>query len=99
MLLNYTPPQSPYLDILYQDDAVVVFNKPSGLLTVPGKAPEHKDSLEYRARLVWPSVRVVHRLDMATSGVGNSKSGKQKSIILPTLPESSVLKPAASTCH
>ena len=69
MLLSYTPPQSPYLDILYQDDAVVVFNKPSGLLTVPGKAPEHKDSLEYRARLVWPSVRVVHRLDMATSGV------------------------------
>lgn len=69
MLLSYTPPLSPYLDILYQDDAVVVFNKPSGLLTVPGKAPEHKDSLEYRARLVWPGVRVVHRLDMATSGV------------------------------
>ena len=69
MLLSYTPPVSPYLDILYQDDAVVVFNKPSGLLTVPGKAPEHKDSLEYRARLVWPGVRVVHRLDMATSGV------------------------------
>lgn len=69
MLLNYTPPMSPYLDILYQDQALVVFNKPSGLLTVPGKAPEHKDSLEYRARLVWPGIRVVHRLDMATSGV------------------------------
>ena len=69
MLLHYAPPLTPYLDILYQDDAVVVFNKPSGLLTVPGKAPEHKDSLEYRARLVWPGVRVVHRLDMATSGV------------------------------
>ena len=60
---------SPYLDILYQDEALVVFNKPSGLLTVPGKAPEHKDSLEYRARLVWPGVRIVHRLDMATSGI------------------------------
>lgn len=69
MLLSYTPPLSPYLDILYQDDAVVVFNKPSGLLTVPGKAPEHRDSLEYRARLVWPGIRLVHRLDMATSGV------------------------------
>lgn len=69
MLLHYAPPMSPYLDILYQDDALVVFNKPSGLLTVPGKAPEHKDSLEYRARLVWPSIRIVHRLDMATSGV------------------------------
>ena len=69
MLLHYAPPMSPYLDILYQDEALVVFNKPSGLLTVPGKAPEHKDSLEYRARLVWPEVRVVHRLDMATSGI------------------------------
>ncbi|SEI08668.1 tRNA pseudouridine32 synthase / 23S rRNA pseudouridine746 synthase [Rheinheimera pacifica] len=69
MLLEYTPPMSPYLDILYQDEALVVFNKPSGLLTVPGKAPEHKDSLEYRARLVWPGVRIVHRLDMATSGI------------------------------
>jgi tRNA pseudouridine32 synthase / 23S rRNA pseudouridine746 synthase len=69
MLLHYAPPVSPYLDILYQDEALVVFNKPSGLLTVPGKAAEHKDSLEYRARLVWPGIRVVHRLDMATSGV------------------------------
>ena len=69
MLLHYAPPLSPYLDILYQDEALVVFNKPSGLLTVPGKAPEHKDSLEYRARLVWPGIRLVHRLDMATSGV------------------------------
>lgn len=69
MLLEYKPPTTPYLDILYQDEALVVFNKPSGLLTVPGKAPEHKDSLEYRARLVWPGVRIVHRLDMATSGI------------------------------
>ncbi|MEO3866275.1 pseudouridine synthase [Rheinheimera fenheensis] len=68
-MLYYAPPTSPYLDILYQDNALVVFNKPSGLLTVPGKAAEHKDSLEYRARLVWPGIRVVHRLDMATSGI------------------------------
>lgn len=69
MLLHYAPPLTPYLDILYQDDALVVFNKPSGLLSVPGKAPEHRDSLEYRARLVWPGIRLVHRLDMATSGL------------------------------
>lgn len=69
MLVNYQPPLTPYLDVLYQDNDIVVFNKPSGLLTVPGKAPEHKDSLEYRARLVWPGVKLVHRLDMATSGV------------------------------
>ena len=69
MMLHYAPPLTPYLDILYQDDTLVVFNKPSGLLTVPGKAPEHRDSLEYRARLVWPGIRLVHRLDMATSGI------------------------------
>tara|TARA_R110002126_G_scaffold75469_34_gene188494 strand:- start:6533 stop:7189 length:657 start_codon:yes stop_codon:yes gene_type:complete len=68
-LLQYQPPLSPYLDIVYQDDDILVLNKPSGLLSVPGKAPEHKDCLEYRAKLVFPTARIVHRLDMATSGV------------------------------
>ncbi|WNO62135.1 bifunctional tRNA pseudouridine(32) synthase/23S rRNA pseudouridine(746) synthase RluA [Rheinheimera sp. MMS21-TC3] len=69
MSFIYSPPTQPYLDIIYQDQQLVVFNKPSGLLTVPGKAIEHKDSLEYRARLVWPEIRLVHRLDMSTSGI------------------------------
>lgn len=69
MLLDYRPPLTPYLDILYQDDDIVVLNKPSGLLSVPGKAPEHYDSLQYRVQRVWPTASVVHRLDMATSGV------------------------------
>lgn len=69
MLLEYSPPLTPYLDILYQDHDIVVLNKPSGLLSVPGKAPEHYDSLQYRVQRVWPTASVVHRLDMATSGV------------------------------
>jgi len=69
MLLDYQPPLTPYLDILYQDDHILVLNKPSGLLTVPGKAAEHYDSLDYRVRRVWPLARIVHRLDMATSGL------------------------------
>ena len=69
MLLDYRPPLSPYLDILYQDDQLVVLNKPSGLLSVPGKAAEHFDSLQYRVQRVWPQASVVHRLDMATSGL------------------------------
>lgn len=69
MLLEYRPPTTPYLDIVFQDEDIVILNKPSGLLTVPGKAPEHKDSLDYRVRLVWPQARIVHRLDMATSGL------------------------------
>lgn len=69
MLIEYKPPTEPYLDIVYQDEDIIILNKPSGLLTVPGKAPEHKDSLDYRVRLVWPKARIVHRLDMATSGL------------------------------
>lgn len=69
MLIDYRPPLEPYLDILYQDNDILLLNKPSGLLTVPGKAPEHKDSLLYRVSLVWPQARIVHRLDMATSGL------------------------------
>lgn len=59
----------PYIDVLYQDQHIIVLNKPSGLLTVPGKAPEHKDSLELRVKRVFPTAKIVHRLDMATSGV------------------------------
>lgn len=69
MLEHYAPPLSPYLGIVYQDDAIVVLDKPSGLLTVPGRLPEHQDSLERRVQRVWPTARIVHRLDMATSGV------------------------------
>lgn len=68
-LLNYNPPTKPYLDIVYQDNDLVLLNKPSGLLSVPGKALEHADSLQTRVQRVLPSATVVHRLDMATSGL------------------------------
>ncbi len=69
MAFIYNPPLQPYLDIIYQDDDILVCNKPSGLLSVRGKAEEHKDSLEARAQRVWPSLGIVHRLDMSTSGI------------------------------
>lgn len=65
----YQPPMSPYLDIVYQDHDIVVLNKPSGLLTVPGRLPEHQDCLQNRVLKVLPTATVVHRLDMATSGI------------------------------
>jgi len=65
----YTPPQTPYLHIVYRDNDLIVLNKSSGLLTVPGRLPEHKDCLENRIKRVLPSATVVHRLDMATSGI------------------------------
>lgn len=69
MLEHYHPPLEPYLRIIYQDDALLLLDKPSGLLTVPGRLPEHQDSLELRVRRVFPTARIVHRLDMATSGI------------------------------
>ena len=65
----YQPPMSPYLDIIYQDNDIVVLNKGSGLLSVPGRLPEHQDCLQNRVCRVLPSATVVHRLDMATSGI------------------------------
>lgn len=58
------------LEILFQDEAMVVVNKPSGLLSVPGKTI--KDSAYTRLQAMFPDVEgpfVIHRLDMATSGI------------------------------
>ncbi|MTI16303.1 RNA pseudouridine synthase [Rhodobacteraceae bacterium RKSG542] len=60
---------SPYLDVIHQDEQILVMAKQSGLLTVPGKAAEHSDCLEARARETYPTATTVHRLDMDTSGV------------------------------
>jgi tRNA pseudouridine32 synthase / 23S rRNA pseudouridine746 synthase len=68
-LLHYQPPLDPYLNIVFQDEHIIVLDKPSGLLSVPGKAPQHQDSLQTRVQRVFPNASVVHRLDMATSGL------------------------------
>lgn len=66
---TYCPPQEPFLEVLHEDDALLVLNKPSGLLSVPGKALENRDSLASRAEQHYPNALIVHRLDMSTSGV------------------------------
>lgn len=68
-IVNYKPPLSPYIKIIYRDDDIVAVEKPSGLLSVPGKDPKHADSMINRIKRVFPTATVVHRLDMATSGV------------------------------
>jgi tRNA pseudouridine32 synthase / 23S rRNA pseudouridine746 synthase len=55
--------------ILHHDDALIVADKPAGLPTVPGRPPELHDCLWHRVRGQWPDALVVHRLDMATSGL------------------------------
>ncbi|GAU08559.1 RluA family pseudouridine synthase [Desulfoplanes formicivorans] len=60
------------LDIVYADQKIVVVNKPSGLLSVPGKGVENQDCVVSRVREMFPQSRrfpSVHRLDMDTSGL------------------------------
>jgi len=51
------------------DDDLIALNKPAGLLSVPGRGADKLDCLATRAQAVWPDALVVHRLDMATSGL------------------------------
>ncbi len=66
---EYTPPPVGPLPVLHVDDHLLVLDKPTGLLTVPGNRPERADCLESRARAEFPTARIIHRLDMDTSGV------------------------------
>jgi len=55
--------------ILYEDNDIVIVNKPSGLLSVPGKRDEHKTCVLSYLHLTHPDALIVHRLDMDTSGI------------------------------
>lgn len=66
--LIYNPPLAP-LVVLHCDDALLLIDKPSGLLSVPGKSEAHRDCLEARVKSAFPEALLVHRLDMDTSGV------------------------------
>ena len=61
--------QNQSIDLLYQDDALLVLNKPSGLLSVPGRGEDKQDCLSARVQAQFSDALVVHRLDMATSGL------------------------------
>jgi len=55
--------------IVHADTGLVVVNKPAGLLSVPGRGADKQDCAWLRVRAGWPDALVVHRLDMATSGL------------------------------
>lgn len=57
------------LPIVHVDDALIVLDKPAGLLSVPGRGPENQDCLSARVQAQYPDALVVHRLDMGTSGL------------------------------
>jgi tRNA pseudouridine32 synthase / 23S rRNA pseudouridine746 synthase len=55
--------------IVHADTHLVVVNKPAGLLAVPGRGADKQDCAWSRVQMDWPDALVVHRLDMATSGL------------------------------
>ena len=64
------------LQVLYADDTLLVLCKPAGLLSVPGRGPDKQDCLSARAQARYADALVVHRLDMATSGLLLMARGK-----------------------
>jgi tRNA pseudouridine32 synthase/23S rRNA pseudouridine746 synthase len=67
--IDYQPPMTPYLEIVYRDDDVLVINKQPWILSVRGRGEAHQDSIQKRVNTVFPTAYIVHRLDMATSGL------------------------------
>ena len=57
------------IEILYQDEFILLVNKPSGLLSLSGKNPLNKDSVHFRLVQQFPTATLLHRLDFGTSGV------------------------------
>ena len=56
-------------NLVHVDQYWIIVNKPSGLLAVPGKGPDKQDCLSSRVQQLYPDALIVHRLDMATSGL------------------------------
>lgn len=65
---DYRPPDTP-LAIVFEDATLIVADKPSGLLSVPGKLEGRQDCLLSRLAAAYPRALLVHRLDCDTSGV------------------------------
>lgn len=57
------------VEVIYLDDDIIIVNKQSDVLSVPGRGAEKLDSISHRLSLQFEEVHIVHRLDMATSGI------------------------------
>lgn len=79
------PPCHDEINILFQDEHLLLINKPSGLLSLSGKHPLNKDSVHFRLVQSFPTATLLHRLDFGTSGIMivalnkivNARIGKQ----------------------
>lgn len=76
------------LALAYIDDHLIVADKPCGMLSVPGRAPENQDCVVTRLQALYPDALTVHRLDMVTSGLLLHGRGKEVQVALSKLFES-----------
>lgn len=67
-MTGYAPPMTR-LENVHADASMVAVNKPSGLLSVPGRGEDKADCALSRVQAEFPDALTVHRLDMATSGL------------------------------
>jgi len=67
--MHYIPPADNGPELIYCDEFLLVVNKPAGLLSVPGRGDDKQDCLSARIQRDFPGALIVHRLDMATSGL------------------------------
>ena len=65
----YDPPPHRGLSVLHLSEELIVVDKPSGLLSVPGHGAGKEDCLSRRVQVEYPDAMIVHRLDMGTSGI------------------------------
>ena len=76
-MITYNPPAHTSLELHYQDDYLIILNKPAGLLSVPGRGEEKQDCLISRVQKEFSDALIVHRLDMSTSGLMVIARGKE----------------------
>ena len=67
--VRYCPPQDGGPEIVHLDAHLMVVDKPAGLLSVPGRGEGREDCVASRMQRRFPEALIVHRLDMATSGL------------------------------
>ena len=67
----------PGFDLNHADDTLLIVNKPSGLLSVPGRGEDKQDCLIRRGQIQYPDALIVHRLDCDTSGLLVMARGKE----------------------
>ena len=63
-------------ELVFQDESLLIVNKPAGQLAVPGRGADKQDCLSTRIQEIFPDASIVHRLDMATSGLMVFARGK-----------------------